>query len=32
LPSALFFTAMIHRDGLIFLSISMIVYHLYFLM
>ncbi len=32
LPSALFFSAMIHRDGLIFLSISMIVYHLYFLL
>ena len=32
LPSALFFSAMIHRDGLIFLSISMIIYHLYFLL
>lgn len=32
LPSALFFSAMIHRDGLIFLSISMIVYHLNFLL
>jgi hypothetical protein len=32
LPSALFFTAMIHRDGLILLSISMIIYHLYFMM
>jgi hypothetical protein len=29
-PSALFFSAMIHRDGLIFLAISMVVYHLYF--
>jgi hypothetical protein len=32
LPSALFFSAMIHRDGLILLSLSMIVYHLFFLM
>jgi len=32
LPSALFFSAMIHRDGLILLSISMIVYHFFFLM
>lgn len=31
-PSALFYTSMIHRDGLIFLSLSMIVYHLFFLM
>ncbi len=31
LPSALFFSAMIHRDGLILLSISMIIYHLYFM-
>ena len=31
LPSALFFSAMIHRDGLILLSISMIVYHLFFI-
>jgi hypothetical protein len=29
-PSALFFSAMIHRDGLIFLAISMVVYHLCF--
>jgi len=29
LPSALFFSAMIHRDGLIFLSLSMIIYHLF---
>ena len=32
LPSALFFSAMIHRDGLILLSISMIIYHVYFMM
>lgn len=32
LPSALFFSAMIHRDGLILLAISMIVYYLFFLM
>ena len=32
LPSALFFTAMIHRDGLIFLSLSMIIFHLFFMM
>ncbi|MEO9004995.1 MAG: hypothetical protein ABI288_09670 [Ginsengibacter sp.] len=32
LPSALFFSAMIHRDGLILLSISMVIYHLYFMM
>jgi len=31
LPSALFFTAMIHRDGLILLSISMVIYHIFFL-
>lgn len=31
LPSALFFSAMIHRDGLILLSISMIIYHLFFM-
>ncbi len=31
LPSALFYTSMIHRDGLIFLSLSMIIYHLFFL-
>ena len=30
LPSALFFSSMIHRDGLIFLAIAMVVYHLYF--
>lgn len=32
LPSALFYSAMIHRDGLILLSVSMIIYHLFFLM
>ncbi|MEO5907963.1 MAG: hypothetical protein ABIR50_09125, partial [Ginsengibacter sp.] len=32
LPSALFFTAMIHRDGLIFLSLSMVIYHLFFIL
>lgn len=32
LPSALLFTAMIHRDGLIFLSLSMIIFHLFFMM
>ncbi|MEO6893990.1 MAG: hypothetical protein ABI136_03085, partial [Ginsengibacter sp.] len=30
LPSALFFSTMIHRDGLILLSLSMIIYHFYF--
>ena len=32
LPSALFYSAMLHRDGLILLSLSMIVYHLFFMM
>lgn len=32
LPSALFFTSMIHRDGLILLSLSMIIYHLFFIL
>ncbi len=32
LPSALFYTSAIHRDGLILLSISMIIYYLYFWM
>lgn len=32
LPSALFYSAMIHRDGLILLSLSMIIYHLFFIM
>lgn len=31
LPSALFFTSMIHRDGLILLSFSMIIYHTFFI-
>ena len=31
LPSALFFSSMIHRDGLILLSISIIIYHLFFM-
>ena len=30
-PSALFFTSVIHRDGLILLAVSMIIYHFYFL-
>ena len=32
LPSALFFSAMIHRDGLILLSLSMIIYQLFFIL
>lgn len=32
LPSALFFSAMIHRDGLILLCVSMVIYHSFFLM
>lgn len=32
LPSALFFSSMIHRDGLILLCISMVIYHLFLLM
>lgn len=32
LPSALFFTAMIHRDGLVFLSLSVIIFHIFFMM
>jgi hypothetical protein len=32
LPSALFFSAEIHRDGLILLSISMVIYHLFFIL
>lgn len=32
LPSALFFSAMIHRDGLIFLSLSMIIFHIFFML
>ena len=31
LPSALFYTSLIHRDGLIFLSLAMIIYHLFFI-
>ncbi|MEO6844808.1 MAG: hypothetical protein ABI184_06520 [Ginsengibacter sp.] len=30
-PSALFFTSMINRDGLILLSLSMIIYHIFFI-
>lgn len=30
LPSALLFTSLIHRDGLIFLSLSFISYHIFF--
>lgn len=30
-PSALFFSSMINRDGLIFLSLSMVIYHLFFI-
>jgi len=30
LPSALFFSSMIHRDGLTLLSLSMVIYQLYF--
>lgn len=32
LPSAIFFSSAIHRDGLILLSLSMVIYHLYFMM
>lgn len=32
LPSALFYSAMVHRDGMILLSLSMIIYHLFFIM
>ena len=32
LPSALFFTSMIHRDGLTLLSLSMVIYHTFFMM
>ncbi len=32
LPSALLYSAMIHRDGLILLSLSLIIYHIFFLM
>ena len=30
LPSALFFTSIIHKDALIFLSLSMVIYHIFF--
>ena len=32
LPSALFFSSMLHRDGLTFLSLSMVIYNLFFLL
>ena len=32
LPSVIYFTSGIHRDGLIFLSLSMLMYHLFFLL
>ena len=32
LPSVIYFSSAIHRDGLIFLSISMTIYYLFFLM
>ena len=32
LPSALFFSTMIHRDGLTLLALAMIIYHLFFMM
>ncbi len=32
LPSALFFSSMIHRDGLILLSLSIVFYYLYFML
>ncbi len=32
LPSVIFFSSAIHRDGLILLSLSMIIYHLFFMM
>jgi hypothetical protein len=32
LPSVIYFSSAVHRDGLIFLSLSMIIYHLFFLM
>lgn len=31
-PSAFFFTSMIQRDGLILLSLSMIIYHIFFIL
>ena len=32
LPSALYFSSEIHRDGLILLSLAMVVYHLFFIL
>lgn len=32
LPSALFFSTMIHRDGLTLLALGMVIYHLHFMM
>ncbi len=32
LPSVLYFTSDIHRDGLIFLSLAIVVYHLFFML
>jgi hypothetical protein len=32
LPSVIYFSSAIHRDGLIYLSLSMVIYHLYFMM
>lgn len=32
LPSTIYFSSGIHRDGLIFLSFSMLIYHLFFLL
>jgi hypothetical protein len=32
LPSALFFSSMIHRDGFTLLALSMVIYHFYFLL
>ena len=32
LPSVVFFSSGIHRDGLMYLSLSMVIYHLFFMM
>lgn len=32
LPSVIFFSSNVHRDGLIYLSLSMVIYHLFFMM
>ncbi|MEO8416032.1 MAG: hypothetical protein ABI472_20395 [Ginsengibacter sp.] len=32
LPSLVFFSSSVHRDGLVFLSLSMVIYHLFFMM